>query len=63
MPLIKPKKYENQKDFIVRCIGNGKMASEYKDCRPKNGGMLHHLERELQSKKIVVYIKNSIIFA
>lgn len=31
MPLIKPKKYEKQKDFIVRCIGNGKMASEYKD--------------------------------
>ena len=31
MPLIKPKKYEKQKDFIVRCIANGKMASEYKD--------------------------------
>ena len=31
MPLIKPKKYEKQKDFIVRCVGNGKMASEYKD--------------------------------
>ena len=31
MPLIKPKKYEKQKDFVVRCIGNAKMASEYKD--------------------------------
>jgi len=31
MPLIKPKKYEKQKDFVVRCIGNAKMASKYKD--------------------------------
>jgi|TARA_S200002703_G_C3649614_1_gene199414 hypothetical protein len=31
MPLVKPKKYEKKKDFMIRCIGNGKMASEYKD--------------------------------
>jgi len=31
MPLIKPKKYEKQKDFIVRCVGNAKMIQEFKD--------------------------------
>jgi hypothetical protein len=32
MPLnMKPKKYEEQKDFNRRCMNNAKMMSEYSD--------------------------------
>lgn len=31
MPLLKPKKYETNKDFIKRCMFNGKMGQEYTD--------------------------------
>lgn len=31
MPLIRPKKYEKQKDFVIRCVGNAKMIQEFKD--------------------------------
>ena len=31
MPLLKPKKYETQKDFNKRCMNNAKMMGEYKD--------------------------------
>ena len=29
MPLLKPKKYETNKDFTQRCMGNAKMGEEY----------------------------------
>ena len=31
MPLLKPKKYETNKDVTRRCMGNAKMGAEYKD--------------------------------
>lgn len=31
MPLLKPKKYETNKKFIQRCMGNAKMGEEYSD--------------------------------
>jgi len=31
MPLLKPKKYETNKDFIQRCMGNAKMGEEHPD--------------------------------
>lgn len=37
MPLLKPKKYENKKDFNKRCMGNAKMISEYKDIDQRYG--------------------------
>ena len=29
--ILKPKKYETNKDFTRRCMGNAKMGAEYKD--------------------------------
>jgi len=29
MPLLRPKKYEKNKDFIQRCMGNAKMGEEF----------------------------------
>ena len=31
MPLLRPKKYEKNKDFIQRCMGNAKMGEEFPD--------------------------------
>lgn len=31
MPLLKPKKYETNKDFIRRCMGNAKIGEEFPD--------------------------------
>ena len=31
MPLMKPKQYETNKDFIQRCMGNAKMGGEFPD--------------------------------
>jgi hypothetical protein len=31
MPLLKPKKYETNKLFTQRCMGNAKMGEEYPD--------------------------------
>jgi hypothetical protein len=31
MPIPKPKKYEENKDFMRRCMNNAKMIQEYSD--------------------------------
>lgn len=31
MPIPKPKKYEEEKDYLKRCINNAMMQDEFKD--------------------------------